>query len=68
MTMHWLKSNQYLVRAIFWMCMILPTILWWRESVLWVAMMSLYANIETALGAHEARKTRKEMQQAANLD
>lgn len=56
----WLKDSQYLIRAIFWICMIPPTILWWRESVLWVAMMSLYANIETALGAHEARKARKE--------
>lgn len=58
----WMKDNQFLIRAIFWICMIPPTILWWRESVLWVAMMSLYANIETALGAHEARKARKENQ------
>jgi hypothetical protein len=39
----------------FWVLMIIPTLVWWKESVLWVAMMSLYANWKTADGAHEAR-------------
>jgi hypothetical protein len=49
-----------LVRAWFWIAAIVPTIIWLKESILWVALMSLYANIETAFGAHEARKARKE--------
>lgn len=28
-----------------WVVLIVPTLLWWRESILWVAFMSLYANI-----------------------
>jgi hypothetical protein len=56
----WIKANQYLVRAWFWIAAIVPTIIWLKESILWVALMSLYANIETAFGAHEARKARKE--------
>lgn len=38
----------------FWDLMIVPTLIWWKESVLWVAIMSLYANRKTADGASEA--------------
>ena len=27
-----------------WAVLAIPTLLWWKESILWVAMMSLYAN------------------------
>jgi hypothetical protein len=56
----WLKANQYLLRAWFWIIMAPVTILWLKDSILWIAMMSLYANVETALGAHEARRGRDE--------
>lgn len=59
----WLRDNQYLIRAMIWVALVPVTILWLKDSILWVAMMSLYANIETALGAHEARKARKEQQE-----
>lgn len=29
---------------IFWALLVIPTLIWWRESILWVAFMSLYAN------------------------
>lgn len=45
------KMHRFL--AIFWMIMIVPTILWWNDSVLWVALMSLYSNIEVSLSAME---------------
>lgn len=28
-----------------WMLLIVPTLVWWKESILWVAMMSIWANI-----------------------
>lgn len=40
----------------FWLLMIVPTLLWLKDSVLWVALMSLYANWKTADGAHEAKE------------
>jgi hypothetical protein len=43
-----------------WILLILPTVLWWKESILWVALMSLYANIEASASAHEAQKDSKE--------
>lgn len=59
----WYSKNQHLVEVYFWMACIIPTLLWWRSSVLWVALMSLYANIKTAHGAHEARMARKAVEE-----
>lgn len=56
----WLKDNQYLIRAIFWSGMAIPTLLLWRDSVALVLVISLATQIDTSLGAHEARKGRKE--------
>jgi hypothetical protein len=58
--LRWLKDNQYAVRAGFWACMAVPTLLFWRDSVALVLMISLATQIDTSLGAHEARKARKE--------
>ena len=52
------RENHHLYEAWFWCAAVLPTLLWWREAVLWVAMMSLYANYKTAISAHEGRKAR----------
>ena len=58
--LRWLKDNQYAVRAGFWTCMAVPILLFWRDSVALVLMISLATQIDTSLGAHEARKARKE--------
>ena len=42
-----------------WVALAVPTLLWWHDSVLWVALMSLYANYKTAIGAHEGRQARR---------
>lgn len=44
----------------FWISLIIPTLIWWKESILWVAIMSLYANIEASASAHEAQKDQQE--------
>lgn len=48
------KTNRHQVLMWFWIAMIIPTILWWKDSILWVAIMSLYANIEASASAKEA--------------
>lgn len=52
-------ENHHLYEAITWCVLAVPTLLWLRDSVLWVAMMSLYANYKTAIGAHEGRQARR---------
>lgn len=52
----WRGIDQHQKEKYFWVLMAIPTLLWWKDSVLWVAIMSLYANYKTADGAHEALK------------
>jgi hypothetical protein len=52
------RANHHLYEAFFWIAAVIPTLLWWRDAVLWVAVMSLYANYKTAIGAHEGRQAR----------
>jgi len=37
-----------------WLLLAIPTLLWWRESILWVAFMSLYANVASHWSAAQA--------------
>jgi hypothetical protein len=37
-----------------WLLLALPTLLWWRNSILWVAFMSLYANVAAHWAAAQA--------------
>ena len=34
----------HLVMMVVWASLAIPTVLLWKESILWVAFMSLYAN------------------------
>lgn len=44
----------HLLAAFVWVLLVVPTLVWWHESILWVAFMSLYANF----GVHLAGATR----------
>lgn len=46
----------HLTMAFLWALALIPTLLWWRDSVLWVATMSLYANFVGHLSAFEASR------------
>lgn len=37
-----------------WALMLIPTLLWWSDSILWVAAMSLYANVAGHWAAAQA--------------
>lgn len=38
--------------AIIWGLLLIPTVLWWANSILWVAGCSLYANVISHLAAY----------------
>lgn len=42
----------HLALAAFWTLMLVPTILWWKDSILWVALISVYALIVSHLAAY----------------
>ena len=56
---HWLRENRHLLEAYIWVVLTVPSVLWWKDSILWVISISLYANYKTAISAHEGRRARK---------
>ena len=42
--------------AIFWALLIIPTILFWKDSVLFVAAASVYANVAGHIAAWQASR------------
>lgn len=38
----------------FWIGAMVPTALVWKDSILWISLVSIYANVETSAGAYEA--------------
>lgn len=51
-----LNTHLHTFMMVFWILMIPVTLIWLKDSVLWIAMMSLYANIESSASAREAKK------------
>lgn len=45
-----------------WVLLIIPTVVWWSESILWVAFMSIWAAIMTHATAYHAARAEKEAQ------
>lgn len=50
----------HLSLAIFWMLMAFPAVFFWKESILLVILMSLYANVEASLAAFLSAKPKRE--------
>jgi hypothetical protein len=46
--------------AAVWALLLIPTLIWWPTSVLWVAFMSLYANFVGHLSAAKASRAEQE--------
>ncbi len=62
------KQNSHLYLAWFWAAMAIPTLLWWKDSILWVATMSLYANFEASMSAHKASKDEANQSKSPQCD
>lgn len=46
----------HLAMTTFWALMLIPTLIWWKDSILWVAGMSLYANVVGHFSAWQAAR------------
>ena len=46
----------HLVLAGMWVVLIIPTLLWWKESILWVLIISIYANVVGHWSAYQAAR------------
>jgi uncharacterized membrane protein len=54
------SSTIHTALTLVWVVLAVPTLILWRESVLWVALMSLWANIASHWAAREAAKAKEQ--------
>jgi hypothetical protein len=55
MTAHgWRRLHKILAAA--WLLAIVPTVLWWAESILWVGLMSCWANAAGHFAAYQGAR------------
>ncbi|HBZ3179338.1 TPA: hypothetical protein MHM81_04805 [Klebsiella pneumoniae] len=46
----------HLVAAVMWVGLAIPSLIWWKDSVLWVILFSIYANIVGHLSGYSAAR------------
>lgn len=46
----------HLVAAVMWVGLAIPSLIWWKDSVLWVILISIYANIVGHLSGYTQRE------------
>ncbi|HCI8904070.1 hypothetical protein AB0026_03180 [Klebsiella pneumoniae] len=46
----------HLVAAVMWVGLAIPSLIWWKDSVLWVILISIYANIVGYLSGYSAAR------------
>ncbi len=54
------SSTLHKILTIVWVLMLVPTLVWWSNSLTWVLMISIYANIVSHWGAYEAAKGKEQ--------
>lgn len=50
--------------TILWLVLLVPTLVWWRESIVWLVIISWYANFVGQWSAYQA--ARSELRQEEN--
>lgn len=46
----------HLVAAVMWVGLAILSLIWWKDSVLWVILISIYANIVGHLSGYSAAR------------
>lgn len=44
------------IATIVWAALIIPTVLWWKDSVQWVAVMSVWANVASHFASYQGAR------------
>lgn len=56
------------VCAVGWTIALIPALLWWRESIVFVIIASVYANIKSDWGAAEAADDHRVIEQLEEIN
>jgi hypothetical protein len=57
----WIWDNQHHILAVVWLFLLFPALTAWQNSILFVIIMSLYANFESSRAAGEAKQDREKI-------
>lgn len=64
-TPSWLtRRNVHLGLGVLWILLLIPAFLFWKESILFVIVMSIYANVEASFAAREGASAEKEQKES----
>lgn len=62
-TPSWLsRRNVHLGLGVLWILLLIPAFLFWKESILFVIIMSIYANAEASFAAREGAESESEQE------
>lgn len=50
----------HLIATVVWLALVVPTVLWWKQSILWVGLISCYANAVGHWSAYQAGRAETE--------
>ena len=66
-TPSWLnRRNIHLGLGIMWILLLIPAFLFWKESILFVIVMSIYANVEASFAAREGAASEAEQRESTS--
>lgn len=51
----WLRRF-HAAATVAWLVLTVPSILWWKDSILWVIILSVWANVASHFGAWQAAR------------
>jgi hypothetical protein len=54
----------YAIETLFWGAAIVPTLLFWADSILWVGLMSCWANLSAAKAAWQSSRVEVKQDEA----
>ncbi|QGH61969.1 hypothetical protein [Serratia proteamaculans] len=49
-------KKAHLFMTLLWVLLAIPSVIWWKDSVLWVIIISIYANIVGHLAGYTAAR------------
>lgn len=52
--------------TIAWIILIIPSVLWWNQAIIWVVLMSVWANIAGHWSAYQASRAELKQDQLNN--
>ncbi len=56
------------VATLIWAGLVIPSIVWWKESIAWVVLMSVWANLASHFAAWQATRAEVEQQNGNDDD